>query len=426
MRTSTIILLGILAISATAEDPVPLAVSLKVDIEALKSADAAVRDSAQKRLRAAGLAAFPVIRAALEKTTDAEAVMRLRQLIEPGKLYWELRLPTFTSGSPVVIGDRVLVATEDVLVCIDRLTGKILWQALGGGVSPKNVVMAGAGKIIVNTEHHGAMCLELEKGTKVWEAGTKTNSDADRIVAWDGRVGIPCDDNAFRVLDSATGKVLWERRQKQFLSPDIGAAYDQGKVVVTGTDGFICCLDAESGEEKWQAKLSAVTESPPVLVQNGVLVSTDGKLVALNLENGEVLWEKADDFRPRIMPVVLDEKVFIALRTDDIWCLSLRAGSQYWTVEQPECRSSFSLGNDRLYSSGYGHQLTCMDLSGNLIWKFESDTRLRDGPALSDELVIAADKFKVYALTTGSPGPANWGCYGGSPARNAVWKKPVN
>lgn len=121
------------------------------------------------------------------------------------------------------------------------------------------------------------------------------------------------DDEFVEALDVNGGKQLWSKRLGN-VGPNRGPQYpgarstptvDGDALYVLGSDGDLACLDARSGEVRWQKNLRsdfdgqpgawAYSESP--LVDGDVLVCTPGgseaTLVALNKKNGETIWKSS-------------------------------------------------------------------------------------------------------------------------------------
>jgi hypothetical protein len=66
--------------------------------------------------------------------TDHHFLMRLMDLpsvpYESKNILWMTELPHRSNATPIIVGDRLFVMAEpDELMCIDRITGKILWTA---------------------------------------------------------------------------------------------------------------------------------------------------------------------------------------------------------------------------------------------------------------------------------------------------------
>jgi outer membrane protein assembly factor BamB len=115
-------------------------------------------------------------------------------------------------------------------------------------------------------------------------------------------------------LDAASGRPLWQRRIGKVGNPDQEPPYPAARSTPTvdgnalyafGSDGDLACLDAGTGEIRWQKNVRqefggkpgvwAYSESP--LVDGNVVVCSpggpDATIVALNKNTGEVIWKCA-------------------------------------------------------------------------------------------------------------------------------------
>jgi outer membrane protein assembly factor BamB len=151
---------------------------------------------------------------------------------DPAGALWKTELPGKGHASPIVWGDRVLTATgmnatkERILLCLDRTTGKILWQ--------QTVVQGPLEKI--NKENSYA------SGTPV--------TDGERVfVAF--RVG---DDIVVAAHDLAGGRQLWRVRPGTHTGEwgfSNSPVLYKDKVIVDGDskgDSFLIALGREDGK----------------------------------------------------------------------------------------------------------------------------------------------------------------------------------
>lgn len=122
-------------------------------------------------------------------------------------------------------------------------------------------------------------------------------------------------ENEFvRCLAAVDGKQLWNTRIGKVGEPNQKPSYpgarstatvDGDSVFVLGSDGDLACLNAKTGEVRWQKNVRsefggkpgrwAYSESP--LVDGGLVICTpggaDATLLAVNKETGEVVWKSA-------------------------------------------------------------------------------------------------------------------------------------
>jgi outer membrane protein assembly factor BamB len=170
---------------------------------------------------------------------------------DPAGALWKTELPGKGHASAIVWGDRVCTATalantrERILVCLDRATGKILWQ--------QTVVQGPLEKL--NKENSYA-------------SGTPA-TDGQRVFAT-FRVG---DDIVVAAHELATGKQLWLVRPGTH-SGEWGFSNEpvlyQDKVIVDGDskgDSFLVALGRADGKTLWRVKRThqGISYSAPLI-----------------------------------------------------------------------------------------------------------------------------------------------------------------
>jgi outer membrane protein assembly factor BamB len=156
---------------------------------------------------------------------------------DAGNLLWKTALPGTGHASPIVWGDRVFIVTaltdkEDrVLLCLDRVTGKILWQ---------------------KTVLHAA--LETIHGENSFASGTPA-TDGEKIY-----VSFLDGEEAVVAAYDFSGKQIWESRPGTFSSPHGYSASPvlyQDKVIINADskgDAFLAALSRTDGKTLWKVK----------------------------------------------------------------------------------------------------------------------------------------------------------------------------
>ncbi|MEQ8788015.1 MAG: PQQ-like beta-propeller repeat protein [Pirellulaceae bacterium] len=207
---------------------------------------------------------------------------------------WKTQIPGVGHSSPIVWGDRVLVAScleendDRVLLCLDRHDGRVLWQ--------KTVLDA-----------------PLEKRHKL-------NSRASGTPVTDGRL----------VYIS-------------FLAPDF--ASDNKR---TPGDMVVSAYDFD-GNEKWTVRPGRFASthgfcSSPVLFEDMVIVNGDhdgdSYIVALDRETGETKWkvDRQHKTRSYVTPIIRDidgRTQMVLSGSKSVVSYDPRDGSKHWEIDGP-------------------------------------------------------------------------------------------
>ena len=211
-------------------------------------------------------------------TTDRSVVLLERAT---GKLIWRHRVPGTVSGGPLIAGSRVFAATQAVpdgrVLAIELRTGKRLWTARTGGVSPP---LALADSLIVAVTDEGQVLgLDPTTGARRWRRTVGRAARATPVPTPAGIAVATLGDSLF-LLDAATGAV---RAARPTPGTVIGTPATDGRRLFFGT--------------------------------------TSGHLVAVSLPTLDVLWDRS-----------VDDAVYgaVALQADTL--LALTGGGTLWRV----------------------------------------------------------------------------------------------
>ena len=199
---------------------------------------------------------------------------------DPAGALWKTELPGQGHASAIVWGDRVCTVTalpatqERVLLCLDRASGKILWQ--------QTVVQGPLEKLHKENSH---------------ASGTPATDGARVYVTF--RVG---DDIVAAAHDLASGKQLWLVRPGTHAG-EWGFSNEpvlfQDKVILDGDskgDSFLVALNRANGETLWRVKRTnqGISYSAPLireLAGRMQLIQCGDRCVAsFDPETGRQLW----------------------------------------------------------------------------------------------------------------------------------------
>jgi outer membrane protein assembly factor BamB len=162
------------------------------------------------------------------------------------------------SGSPLVVGDRVIVATAGKLVAYDFATGKPLWFGPNGGdgySSPQLLTIDGVPQIVLLSEA-GATSVAVADGTKLWEHQWPGVPITQPALGANGDILISVSESSgtrsLAVKHEPNGWTVNERWTSEALNP-----YFNDFVVHNGhAFGFdwntLTCIDLKDGNRKWK------------------------------------------------------------------------------------------------------------------------------------------------------------------------------
>ena len=268
-----------------------------------------------------------------------------------GKIEWqknvndELGLTVFKentpewgySGSPLVVGEKLIVNVGTSGAAYEKATGKLLWSTgkLLSGYSTHVPFTVGDEQYLAVFGAKGAHAVGLKDGKLLWQFPFETSYDvnaADPIISGN-KVFVSSGYNrgcALFQFDGNKTTKLWENKnmRNHFNSCVLidghlyGMDGDHGR-----KDSTLTCIEFETGKLKWKEKS----------VRPGGLVAADGKLIIIG-ETGELLVAQAspESFKQLARAQVL--------------------GGKCWTVP--------TLSHGRIYVRNSKGDVVCVDVSG--------------------------------------------------------------
>jgi outer membrane protein assembly factor BamB len=240
---------------------------------------------------------------------------------------WKTPIPGLAHSSPIVWGDRLFVATaisskekpelkiglygsgdpaddstlhEWKVYCLDKKTGKILWE---------------------RTAHKGVP--RLKRHTKATQANSTMATDGRNLVAFFGSEGVFCYD--------MQGGLRWKKdlgklHSGPYNAPDLEWGFASSPIlykdrVLIQCDvlkgGFIAALDLKDGAERWRTtRRDVATWSTPTLVEvegrTQLIVNGWKHIGGYDIETGkETWWMEGGGDIPVPTPVVADGLIYI-------------------------------------------------------------------------------------------------------------------
>ena len=282
-------------------------------------------------------------------------------------IVWKTALPGVGQSSPIVWQERVFLTSaleqgkKRIVLCVDRTTGKIVWQqeAWAGAPEPSHKMNG-------------------------WASSTCA-TDGERVVAFFGKGGLHCY--------SMDGKKLWSRDLGEFAGPWGTSACPifVGDLVVQNCDSikdpYILAVDKRTGKDVWKTPRPTPFRggwSTPVLVDGAkrqeLVLNGEDFLISYQPQSGKELW-RCKTFKGRGEPTVAPgkDKVFVVNGlAGDIYSVKLggsgdvTASHMAWHTPRKGGRDQPSpiLVDNFLVVGDMTGLVTCYDsASGKILWK---------------------------------------------------------
>lgn len=276
-------------------------------------------------------------------------------------IVWTADVPGRGNGSPIVVGDRVILATCDEesgsqsVLAFDRKSGKQLWQKVihTDGAMRKNNRSTGASstpasdgeRIYINFANHEAViatALSMD-GQSVWQTnftkyqihqgyGASPALYKDLVlVAADAKGG-----GAIAALNRLDGKIVWKRERPSapnYPSPIVHNIDGKDQLLMTGCD-LVTSLDPLTGNTYWETA-GATTECVTSTVTDGKHIYTSGgypknHMSAVKADGSkQVAWENNERvYVPSLL--VKDGFLYGVLDAGIAMCWEAATGKEMW------------------------------------------------------------------------------------------------
>lgn len=294
-------------------------------------------------------------------------------------LKWVIPLPGKGVSSPIVVGDRIFVTAfsgfgQDVnkpgdiaklqrhLVCIERRTGKVLWQRSPPTRFPEDKFEGFV------TDHGYASCTPVSDGERVFVFFGKSGVyafDLNGNPLWQKQVGSEsgptewgcgaspsiyknlllvnaCDETqALIAFDRVSGEEVWrveaQLYEGSYSTPVAGTAADGSDEIVIPLSDEIWGIDPATGKLKWWVKesLGKYICTTPVIDDGVAYVAASSKVIAIRLGGvGDItethtVWSR--NAGPGVPSPVLDDGKLYWVGTNGILtCADAPTGKTVW------------------------------------------------------------------------------------------------
>ena len=199
---------------------------------------------------------------------------------------WVLNLSAAPSAPGAMDQDRIYIPLRpDLLIALDRETGRLDWMRTIGTASP---VVAGTASLFV-VSGSSIRALDAATGEDLWSVPVETAITAPLV--WDSgwliAIVEPGEVLAFRAAD---GALIW-RRSVGATSPHPAVPGGERALYFSLADGRVAALGLERGEPLWEQKLAGMLSEPAVARDRVFVGSTDNFFYAFDADSGSLEWK---------------------------------------------------------------------------------------------------------------------------------------
>jgi outer membrane protein assembly factor BamB len=309
----------------------------------------------------------------------------------PAPLAWRWQ-PTSgqaASGSPLVEGDSIFVASGGRIYAIDRATGNKKWQFPAESPIPTRFPTAPimADGVLVATGGNKIMYgLDPATGNSKWSFVLPGSPTGQPVLV--GKTVVQAQgDNQLIAVDPATGQSPWK-------NPDTGDL--QGYTIIDGIYGQISgygstilyftarnqlhAVDVVTRQENLWARPVTFTQidayAQPTVFNDTIYVASGEFLVAINPATGNTIWQTPTGFETDFAPVASTQGVFVCSRDGTAMLYGLQDGLPTAGMPKPIALGSYpqtkpsAAGDDFVVPTTSGAIDLVDPTTGAIIWNY--------------------------------------------------------
>jgi outer membrane protein assembly factor BamB/tRNA A-37 threonylcarbamoyl transferase component Bud32 len=177
--------------------------------------------------------------------------------------------------------------------------------------------------------------------------------------------------------------------------------YFNGSIYIGAYDNNLYALNAVNGEFNWKfATEGGIVCKPAIFEGNIYIGSEDQRLYCINLRSGQEIWSYYSNGPIRSSPHIAEGHIFIG--SDDAYLHAVNAlsGRRAWRVDAgAPVRSTPLLVGENVYFGTEAGDLFCIDLGGNVKWRFKAKRALTSSPIYANGIIyVGSVDTLLYAL----------------------------
>jgi len=328
---------------------------------------------------------------------------------EINNIAWKVRLTGRGRSSPIILGERIWLTTaveqgvvrtnirsDDMQVaehvslrteCLDRATGKSVWEAtlfdvphpdpvhwLNSWATPTPV--AELGRVYCDFGTYGTVCLDAATGKVIWKQQLKLDHQVgpgSSPILWHDRLFLVRDGRDAQyvaALDKNTGQTLWKTERppltgsgelkKSFCTPLVVEQGDEAQVVAPGAQWTVA-YEPATGKEIWRIHHGRGFSigTSPIFSHDLVYFGTGcfkPQLWAVRVDGrGDVTethsaWKTLRQFPVMSSPTISGDEIFWVSDDGMATCADARNGEIHWQERMGgPCLASPIVARGRVY-----------------------------------------------------------------------------
>lgn len=238
-----------------------------------------------------------------------------------GKVQWKKNIdgPVLFAAKPLIVEEKVIVATSYGSVEAYSKDGKELWKVkVGGGVfsSPtysKGILYVGAGD-------RNIYALSIKNGNVAWKFSADSRMVGSSPLVYRNLVYAGCYSGSLFAINAWNGKMKWKYEMK---SPIVTNPVVWGqKIAVAPMNGEIAALNVDTGKLLWKYKAKSKVVLDPVYRNGEIYAAGERTFYLIDAESGKEKWRMDFESPIKTAPALVGDDVVMSLKNGEMISLN--------------------------------------------------------------------------------------------------------
>jgi outer membrane protein assembly factor BamB len=177
------------------------------------------------------------------------------------------------------------------------------------------------------------------------------------------------ETSVLEALNTQNGQLVWSLRMTGYTRPRL--LLHEDVLYVTGRNGYVCAVDTQSRQFKWNKEIGFSFNSDVVVIGEVLCFSdTASTLYGLNRETGDIIWSFNPIEDVKMTPLsAFDGRVYVGSSNGSLYALDASTGQVVWQTDTGILHKNSIpvIGNNKVYIENQSRNTLIIDISSGKI-----------------------------------------------------------